>query len=356
MRNYSDAPLQQTQPQCTHDDTDTLRRFLTDSLETWLPRLLPGGVARHGAFNVGSTAGEKGKSLCVSLTGERRGLWVDHATSDGGDAFALLQSCLGTDFKGAVKVAREMMGGVAYQTQAAPSRPLRDIAADLTRQKARRDSIGLILQRSLGTNDLVERYLRGRGITIAPPASLRSHYWLAHPYKSDFYPAMVAPVLALSGDLIGIHRTYLHFTEDDAVTKHPTLDPVRAMLGESKGGAVHLSPPSDSIELAVCEGIETGLSVLELGLWQGPMWACLSTSGLRSIDLPCHVSRLVIFADWDKPMTQGAHKGLRPGTMAAEALAARARERGLRCEVRYPATSGDAAVDYNDVLLNQKGM
>lgn len=349
MLDYSTAPLDTGPAPPSGDDLPALRAILNDTLESWVPRVLPGARTQRGEIVAGSVAGDEGSSLRLSLRGERRGLWIDHATGEGGDAFALIESCLGTDFAGAVKVAREMTGTCAIP----PSRAKHFVPQTTTPDASR--YIASIMRGCSSALDCVTSYLKGRGILRACPADIRAHYSLAHPFQPSghFYPAMVGMVRALSGGVNGLHRTYLE--ECEGLYCKAQLEPPRAMLGACKGGAVRLGGASDYTDLAVCEGIETGLSVYELGLWPGvaPMWACLSTSGLRSIELPAHVTRVVIFADWDSPIDRPGTPthGQRPGTMAAEALAWRVRSEGRRCEVRYPCAGGDVAMDFNDVLM-----
>ena len=65
------------------------------------------------------------------------------------------------------------------------------------------------------------------------------------------------------------------------------------MLGSCAGGAVRLSETGGP--LVVCEGIETGRSLL-CGLLDGPhnVLATLSTFGVKTLNLPKHPSELVI--------------------------------------------------------------
>jgi len=88
----------------------------------------------------------------------------------------------------------------------------------------------------------------------------------------------------------------------------------------------------------VCEGIETGLSLLS-GLLDRPaaVWAALSTSGMRALHLPETPGELVVAADRDDG---GA------GMAAAEALAERAQGLGWQVWL-WPAPEGQ---DWNDAL------
>lgn len=70
-------------------DKTALRGQLLDQLEAALSHLFPQGRRRGHRFTVGDVEGHPGKSLVVELTGERRGLWKDFATDEGGDAIEL---------------------------------------------------------------------------------------------------------------------------------------------------------------------------------------------------------------------------------------------------------------------------
>jgi hypothetical protein len=337
--DYSDAPIN-IKEQVYTDDTDELRRFLRDSLELFLPRLLSEGRVAQGEFVAGSTAGDKGKSLRVALRGSRRGLWVDHATGEGGDAFALIQACMGCSFQDAIRIAREMRGMQLPKSQV-------KMRAEV---KAKRDSM-LDVQhviRGCGHIELdnpAGRYLMSRSLQLPSSRDLLWHPRLMHWPTQTVHHGMVGIVRNAQDTIIGVHRTYL--TEFGAKA---FVEPVRMMLGEVKGGAVTLSNGMDG-SLALCEGIETGLAVLQLQLFEGPLWACLSTSGLRAIEVPAYVKRVVIFADFDPPLADGYHAGKRPGTLAAEVLADRLTTEGRSVEIRYPAPGFK---DFNCQLMGVK--
>lgn len=170
-----------------------------------------------------------------------------------------------------------------------------------------------------------EAYLRGRGITCPLPKSLR---WVAdtfHGPSARWVSAMVANV-----STGGVHRT---FFQKNGVRLDRNA---KMMQGPCAGGAVALSEAAGP--LVVCEGIETGLSLLS-GLLTGPatVWASLSTSGMRALQMPPHAGALIIAADSDDG---GA------GHQAAEALAERAHGMGWQVKL-WPAPAGK---DWNDVV------
>ena len=177
-----------------------------------------------------------------------------------------------------------------------------------------------------------ETYLRGRGISCALPDSLRFHPRCFHGPSQSELPAMIA--LVTGGDSFAIHRTFLRA---DGSGKAGLPDGDKMMLGRVCGGAVKLSDGPGRI--VVCEGIESGLSLLS-GLLDGPMivGAALSTSGLRSLRLSETPGQIAIAADGDPQ-----------GREAAKHLAKRAHGLGWRVSILDPGNG----CDFNDILKEQ---
>ncbi len=175
----------------------------------------------------------------------------------------------------------------------------------------------------------VETYLASRGITIEPPPTLRYHPGLKHGPTGLPLPAMVTAVTIWpEREVIAIHRTFL--TADGS--KKAQVSNPKLMLGPCAGGAVRLSPFGNDLVLA--EGIETALSVLQAS--GKPVWACLSTSGLKSALLPPEVATVTIAADGDEP-----------GITAAEEAASRFYREGRDVKIAKPPPG----MDFNDLLL-----
>lgn len=175
---------------------------------------------------------------------------------------------------------------------------------------------------------IAETYLRHRGITCELADSLRFHPDCWHPSRNRF-PAMVA--LVEGAPRLAVHRTYLRA---DGLGK-AQVEPAKAMLGTVAGGAVRLSQGND--KLIVCEGIETGLSLLS-GLARGSVsvWAALSTSGMKALSLPDSPALLTVATDGDAA-----------GREAGNALATRATAAGRKVSL-LPAPDGH---DWNDILM-----
>jgi putative DNA primase/helicase len=144
-------------------------------------------------------------------------------------------------------------------------------------------------------------------------------------------PAMVAEVLNSDGETIAIHRTFL---KRDGSGK-AGVPKAKLMLGDARGGAIYLAPPSE--EMNITEGIETGLSLqLINGL---PTAAAASTGNMVALQLPAlpTAQRITIGADNDPNES---------GKQAAIKAATRWRDEGREARIKTPR----GLKDYNDVL------
>jgi hypothetical protein len=176
----------------------------------------------------------------------------------------------------------------------------------------------------------VENYLRSRGLTIPVTPSVRFHVGLKHP-SGRVWPAMVSLVTyGATGDAIGIHRTFL---TPNGSGKAP-VEPAKMMLGPCRGGAVRLGPTGD--RLMIAEGIETALSAMQAT--GQTAWAALSTSGLRTLELPADVHDVVVLADGDDA-----------GEAAARDCGWRWNREGRRVRIARPPQG----MDFNDLLVGR---
>lgn len=105
----------------------------------------------------------------------------------------------------------------------------------------------------------------------------------------------------------------------------------KMMLGPCRGGVVRLGEPGDV--LMIGEGIETCLAAMQAT--GKPAWAALSTSGLRSLDLPRAVRDVIVLADGDAP-----------GEAAAQDCARRWQREGRSIRIARPPSG----MDFNDLL------
>ncbi|BAK75341.1 putative phage DNA primase [Pseudogulbenkiania sp. NH8B] len=285
----------------------------------------------------------QGRFVCRALEGQ------------GGDGFTLAMHWLNADFKTALQAVAGVLGmaegiGQPLPPPAAPA-PAKTAAP-------RDDSTKLRLlwgqAQPIQHGDPVDRYLTGRGLVLGSyPDALRHHpalpYWCevdGQTVRLGTYPVMLAAVTSPACELVGLHRTYLTPEGQKARPIHPgtgeTLDAKKLLTafdGAMNSAAIQLYPPRNG-ELAVCEGIETGLAV-----WLGsglPVWPCVSAWGLEHAQLPESVSDTHIMGDHDVSGT---------GQRAAQRLAQRLAEEGRRVRVHIPTTPG---TDWLDVYQSRE--
>jgi len=207
-----------------------------------------------------------------------------------------------------------------------------EAARQLDLEDTKRGEVALAIWQAAvpASETLAHTYLASRGIHLPPPPTLRFHSGLKHP-SGGVWPAMVALVTRGPDNLpLAIHRTFL---VRNGSGKAP-LDPQKMMLGPCRGGAVRLAMHGDL--LMVGEGIETCLAAMRaIG---HPAWAALSTSGLRTLDLPNDVRDVIVLADGDEP-----------GEAAARDCAWRWKREGRHVRIARPPRG----MDFNDMLAGR---
>lgn len=257
------------------------------------------------------------KTPSLSLSGDDGGRLLAHCHA----------GCSFTDILDALKGLGLVDGTCSYAPPTAGEMAhIRQVQEDhAAKQEARALACWRETKTIAGT--LAETYLRSRGIVCDLPCTLRFHPSCWHP-TGERLPALVA--LVEGAPRAAIHRTYL---QKDGNGK-TAVEPAKAMLGMVAGGTVRLSAGSG--KLIVCEGIETGLSLLS-GLLRGPgtVWAALSTGGMKRALLPVTPDRLSVATDGDAP-----------GREAGKVLATKAALAGWAVSM-LPAPDGR---DWNDVL------
>lgn len=257
--------------------------------------LLPAGRKVGNYWCIGSINGEPGKTLKVRLSGPKIGTWVDYACADTdpagkGDMLKLLQLTIANgDIAVAVSEAKrwlniENLDPHALERQKERARMAAqkqsreaDKALDRKRDNARR----LFLSSSpCAASSPPVKYLAGRGIDLSKlgsiPRSIRFKPDMFHPElgRDRLQPAMMTCFCALSGEIVGVHVTFLEY-RGGAWGKLSGVEDVKFTHGPAWQYGAHLplwkgdKPPSGKGKLAdiapgtpvqVAEGIEDGLS------------------------------------------------------------------------------------------------
>ncbi len=139
---------------------------------------------------------------------------------------------------------------------------------------------------------------------------------------------MAAAIETRDGEIVGIHRTFL---KPDGTGK-AEVEPNKMALGRVAGCAVHLSAGAPG--LVICEGIETGLAILQATGMH--VWTALGTSNLGQVELPGFVREVIIAADHDDAGIKAARDG-------AELY----RANGYQVRIVSPRTE---KADWNDMM------
>lgn len=337
-----------------------VKQLLIDRIEEVCRWLLPDGRRIGGKWKANNPVRDKpGQTpeLNVYLT-RQVGTWKDYRNDDDkGDIIGLIQFVHGTDFAGAMAIAKDYLG-------------LRSMTADERRNNQRRareasdkaDADAKRKEKKL--RDYCEKrflsgapygsgtpaeihalaYWRGaRGLDITEISQLdrtsfRFHpsieYWQLSDWRPDprtgrvlkvkdgpMHPAILAAMRGPMGQFIDHHVTFLDPVKPDKAdlprdAKGRKRSP-RLMRCPNLGAVIRIShgpegrPPEHSFEphpLILAEGVETALS-LALALPEARVWACGSINGIKNapVNFP-FVSALYVAGenDWDKEQAQRA--------------------------------------------------
>ncbi len=147
-------------------------------------------------------------------------------------------------------------------------------------------------------------YLKSRRCALPPEdGDLRFHPALKHP-SGYVGPALVALITDIHTNApISLHRTWVNADGSKA-----DANPPRMLLRDHRkqGGVIRLWPDDCvSFRVAICEGIETGLSLAHA---YEPVWACIDAGNLAQFPLLLGVSSLLIAADNDPAGIKAANE------------------------------------------------
>ena len=283
-------------------DACELAHRLAREAEAVCRHYLSNGKREGRYWLVGDVYNTPGRSMFVRLQDSPKGppgKFTDAATGQHGDLLDIIRESLGLrDFREVAEEARRFLKLPRTEPERA-ARPSRLAAAVGSQEAARR--LFAISGPIEGT--IVETYLQRRGIAdVHHGGSLRFHprcyYRPDEHLPIETWPAMIACVTDLDGQITGVHRTWLDPDGFDRVRlgKAPVDTPRRAM-GDLLGNAVRFGASDDDV-LVAGEGVETMLS-LRCALPTLPMAAALSANHLSALLLSSSLRRLYIARDAD---------------------------------------------------------
>jgi putative DNA primase/helicase len=277
---------------------------LADQIEALAPELLPAGHREGHEWRAGNVHGDPGASLGVCLRGRKAGVWCDFASGEHGDALDLVRAVLNVDTASAAQWGLRYLGLEPGAPSAPRPRPHRPASAPAkTKPDDDLDRVRRIWKAAhpiAGT--IAERYLAGRGLRFDAPDGNVLRFVPHRARKSpgdelEYYPAMLALLsdvrTARPRALINI---YLRADGTDRVRDRKG----KTCTGRAGDAAVMLSPFEEvTMGLAICEGVETGIAILQSGL--GPVWCCGGAGNISTFPVLAGIECLTIAADADKP-------------------------------------------------------
>jgi len=190
----------------------------------------------------------------------------------------------------------------------------------------------------------LKQYLEYRGLSVDPPPSLRLHEGLK--YLDDqgknlgTFPCMIAQFIR-GHDLVGMHVTFLDRNNPGkADVEHEKK--IWKCANTVTGGSIHLFDSQPNKPLALVEGIESGLSVMELSNY--PVWVCGNAGLMERVEIPESVHSIYIGGDKDRSGQ---------GKKSTTNLATRLCNEGVRVKTSFPPIEipdGASSVDWNDYV------
>lgn len=358
----------------SRDDAAEIKRELTDGLERVLDKFCPGWVLVKGhAYPAYVKKGDLG-SWQVYLRDckeGKRGEWFRRSAGVGGDVINLIAYALTNNHKNygpAFEAAKEFLGWKDVTEEESEERRKQREKAQRDRELASEQRQAEIAQKReqdaaeadelwklhvpvAGTG--AEVYLRDRRRIRKPaagwPDTIGFMPKLYHRMLKRSFPATVARVQGMNGATIALHAVFL-----DPKTFAKIDDPEWAKItyGPMGGGAVRFGGVATAIEM--CEGFETGLGILHLIEFTAPVWCCLSTSGVKGIELPLEVERVRLWPDGDLAIRRQPDGTLAPiergpGEEAGFALSQRLVPIGIGFTMNPVPGAGLKKSDYLDV-------
>lgn len=334
-------------------DARRISELLTERAELVLERLLGEPKTKSaGQYRYGAHQG----SLVVTLTGDKRGLWHDFQTGQGGHLLSLIaqQKNLDSqrDFPLLLREALNLLGTSSTDLSMRETQGMNAIKAPKAvtpaslaptpeQQRSLRYARQLARESQPVKGTLAERYLREyRGIHLDTfPETIRFHPGIYSRKNETVYPALLVVAENRAGRVQAVQAIFL-----DPDTAQKADVPVKKQTwGRPSQGHVILAEPKqpkgDITYLA--EGAETALSIYQ-SLGGADVRITLGKSNFKNIDPTNTHSQVMLCLDHDGKQNQTdslIH-------LAAEKML----EQGKKVWIAQPKTEG---WDYNDLLLRE---
>lgn len=302
-----------------------LKSALVESLPELLSVLFPDRPLRRNGAEY--RIGRNGSVAFCAI----RGCFYCHETGQSGDVLDLIAYALRTDIRCSIAWARSWLGGELHAITQRAATPIRPKETSTQREKV----LPLWRPSKPLPGTLAEEYLRKRrGLSLLQ--WLDDLRFLENCYNFTAqvsYPALLAAIRNLAGEIIAVHCTFLNPITCDKISGDGIKS--RLIFGGCKGGAVKF-PGSHPERLVLAEGVEDALTLHQA--LPHPVWATLGTSGLRSVMLPDTAQDILIAADRDVA-----------GLAAAQQAAERFTREGRTVRIITPRYGKD----FNDEMMEK---
>ena len=263
------------------------------------------------------TGDNEAHSPAFSLMPPNGGLrirWKDFKSDDNGDLFDFIKKTQG---ESRARFLLELDEGAPKPSQTPDPFKPKPAPPKLTKKDHRPIALQ-IWNHTTPANKAATDYLSKRKITSPIPKTIRSSG-----------KVIISKIEDRDGSFMAIHRIWITTKE-------------KKILAHASGGAIRLGE-IDNGALGISEGIENGLAVQQaLNI---PVWAAISTAGMKNIQLPSHATKIFIFSDSDP-----GKAGQKAATALADRLIAEGREVIIVFPVDQPETGQPPKTDFNDLL------
>lgn len=313
--------------------------------------------------------GSKHGSLIVTVQGEKRGLWHDFQTGEGGNLLHLIAKQSGmnhkSDFKKLLQEASRLLGSPqaflsrnsgkkeGYKSEIS-SKSTGAIVLTDTQKKSLKYAQKLAQESIPVKGTLAESYLRDhRGINLDEwPDSIRFHPAIYSKTNDAINPALLVVAKDEKGKTKAVQAVFLN---EETGQKADVKVKKQTWGLPSSGASAELSFKSDSrskqsMPVYLAEGPETALSIFA-AMPKAHVKITLGKSNFKNINLEKCQKDVVLCLDNDSKLenhekTNGAHKNDRAIQDAAEKFLSN----GSTVWLAKPELAGQ---DYNDVLKAQ---
>ncbi|HBN21774.1 MAG TPA: hypothetical protein DD412_00860, partial [Holosporales bacterium] len=319
-------------------------------------------------------------SLSVELKGQHAGFWKNWESNEKGGPLKLIQNEKGLDFNGALAFASSYCRGNISNDidDFLKGKKLREVSpaerqeqeaeykAERLKQAAEthrlntakvQDVQALIEKAQTITGTPAEIYLRKeRGIQGELPDSLRYiPPQTSFSYKGKRIPIKSGALLSIAkdrdGEVKAIQITQLT-GDGKKVVGDDGIKLPKKTYGVQKGSFVELQKGNDKDPIILAEGIETALSVKEIGL-KGTVLCSLGTANIGNLKMKDR--EIIIATDWDGSIEVQSWK-------ATEKAKANLEAKGNSVSIILPVKDSwknpkltNVKLDFND-LLKQEGL